>query len=502
MEERDEKVRVKMFLYIIGSKGREIFETLHFEKARDERTLQDVMNAFEEHCNPKKNETVERYKFFTRFQEEGESIEKFVTDFKLLAATCNSGTLHDSLIRGRIICEIRNSTLREELLKVVNLDLDKCLRACRVSELSKERNKAIEATESINAVQKPKHESKPKKKRKIKCTYCGTKHERRKYPAYGKECTICDKLNHHASVCKTKQTGSTSHLKYVDDNDEDLSDYDDILKVDLEPALEVNSIVANKFPKRLYATIDVGKKPVRFQLDGGASCNVISEETLKNCLGPVKLEQTKRVLSMYNQTTLKPFGRCTLELHNRKSDKSYCTKFVVLKEQSTPLLGSETIQQMDLIQVRFKNILSLVASPHKETLTKEKIADQFPDVFQGTGKLSEPYHLQIDPSAKPVVHPPRKVPLALKTALKEELDRLECLQILTPVSEPTPWMSSMVIVKKPNGNIRVCLDPKNLNKVLKRSHYPMPTIDDILPVLSRAKVFSEFDVKMGSGTLS
>ena len=65
MEERDEKVRVKMFLYIIGSKGREIFETLHFEKARDERTLQDVMNAFEEHWNLKKNETVERYKFFT-----------------------------------------------------------------------------------------------------------------------------------------------------------------------------------------------------------------------------------------------------------------------------------------------------------------------------------------------------------------------------------------------------------------------------------------------------
>ena len=149
--------------------------------------------------------------------------------------------------------------------------------------------------------------------------------------------------------------------------------------------------------------------------------------------------------------------------------------------------------------MRLENILSLMASPHKEPFTKEKLPDQFPDVFQGTGK---PYRLQIDPSAKPVVHPPRKVPLALKTALKEELDRLECLQILTPVSEPTPWMSSMVILKKPNGNIRVCLDPKNLNKVLKRSHYPMPTIDDILPVLSRAKVFSEFDVKMGSGTLS
>ena len=104
MEGRDEKVKVKMFVYVTGSKGREIYETLHFDKARDERTLQDVMNAFEEHWNLTKNETVQRYKFFTWIQEEGESIEKFVTDLKLLAATCNFGTLHDSPIRIRIIC--------------------------------------------------------------------------------------------------------------------------------------------------------------------------------------------------------------------------------------------------------------------------------------------------------------------------------------------------------------------------------------------------------------
>ena len=58
------------------------------------------------------------------------------------------------------------------------------------------------------------------------------------------------------------------------------------------------------------------------------------------------------------------------------------------------------------------------------------------------------------------------MPLALKTALEEELDRLESLQILTPVPEPMPWVSSMVIVKESNGNIIVCLDPKDLNKVL------------------------------------
>lgn len=64
MHKRDEKGKVKMLLYNIGTKGRQVYETLHFQKNRDDRTLQDVMNAFDEHCNPKKNETVERYKLY------------------------------------------------------------------------------------------------------------------------------------------------------------------------------------------------------------------------------------------------------------------------------------------------------------------------------------------------------------------------------------------------------------------------------------------------------
>lgn len=132
---------------------------------------------------------------------------------------------------------------------------------------------------------------------------------------------------------------------------------------------------------------------------------------------------------------------------------------------------------MDLIQVRFKNILLPTSRPHKEPLRIDQPIYQFQNVFQGTGKLSEPYHLHINPNAKPVVHPTRKVPLPHKTALKEELDRLESLQIVTHVSEPTPWVSSMVIVKKPNGNIEVCLDPKGLNQASRRNHYPTPTTD-------------------------
>ena len=55
----------------------------------------------------------------------------------------------------------------------------------------------------------------------------------------------------------------------------------------------------------------------------------------------------------------------------------------------------------------------------------------------------------------------------------------------------------MVTAKKPNGDIRICIDPKDLNKALQRGHYPIPTIDDVLPQLNNAKVFSTVDLKCG-----
>lgn len=54
----------------------------------------------------------------------------------------------------------------------------------------------------------------------------------------------------------------------------------------------------------------------------------------------------------------------------------------------------------------------------------------------------------------------------------------------------------MLIVKKP-GTLRICVDLKDLNKATKRSHYIMPTLEDILPNLADAKVFSVLDAREG-----
>uniref|UniRef100_UPI00398E4F2B uncharacterized protein n=1 Tax=Pristiophorus japonicus TaxID=55135 RepID=UPI00398E4F2B len=88
----------------------------------------------------------------------------------------------------------------------------------------------------------------------------------------------------------------------------------------------------------------------------------------------------------------------------------------------------------------------------------------YPDVFQGLGHMPGTVHLELNESATPAVMPPRRVPIAIKQTLKEELDRLEERQIITKVVEPTDWISSLVTVQKPNGKIRM---EKQIQKIYK-----------------------------------
>ncbi|VDI61501.1 Hypothetical predicted protein [Mytilus galloprovincialis] len=151
---------------------------------------------------------------------------------------------------------------------------------------------------------------------------------------------------------------------------------------------------------------------------------------------------------------------------------------------------------MNLVTVNYENIKAVRQGALSKPLSKETVMKEYADIFEGTGKLQGKYHLELDNTANPVVHPPRKVPVAIKEKLKSELERLTKLEIIKPVSTPTPWVSSLVTVVKPD-KLRICIDPKHLNQQLKRSHYPLPTIDDLLPELSRAKVFSVVDAKNG-----
>lgn len=505
MPDATENVSVKLFYYLIGEAGRELCETLMSDGTSARRKLSDLITAFDEHCNPKVNETVERYRFFTRNQGQKEGIDSYVTDLKVLASTCNFGEIKDSLIRDRIVCAGNDAGLKERLLREDKLTLEKCLHMCRATELSRENSKTLSGN-SVEEVHMMK-QTEGQELDTVSCKFCGMTHERSKAkcPAYGKSCKKCGKENHFAVKCKSKLEKEkkydkrTRKVHQMTDQDSE-EEYEDVMSITTRGRQTTEDRNDKAKHSQLFAGMLVGRKLVRFQIDCGATCNVIPI----NLLNPdTKLGSTKKVLVMYNKSKLHPLGKCKVKVRNPRNHKLYQLEFVVVEEDcKLPLLGRKASEAMKLIKVEYENILAIDSivmdetTPEKE-LTMEQIKREYGDVFTGEGCLDGEYRIEIDKRVEPVKLPKRRVPVAMMTSLKGELRELQEREIITPVEKSTDWISSLVTVQKPNGKTRVCIDPRPLNKALKRSHFPLPTIEDVLPDLSRAKVFTVCDVKHG-----
>ena len=111
--------------------------------------------------------------------------------------------------------------------------------------------------------------------------------------------------------------------------------------------------------------------------------------------------------------------------------------------------------------------------------------------------LEGTYHISFDSTHVPEQHIPRRIPVAIREQLKNTLEDLTKQGIVEPVTEPAPWISSMVVVTKKNGTLRICIDPKDLNKAIRQEHYPLPTIEGVATRLHGAKVFTSLDVRSG-----
>ena len=80
--------------------------------------------------------------------------------------------------------------------------------------------------------------------------------------------------------------------------------------------------------------------------------------------------------------------------------------------------------------------------------------------------------------------------------LIEALDELEINGVISAVEEATDWVNNLVIVEKPYGNVRLCLDPRELNRAIKRQHFQIPILSDITAKLNGKTIFSIIDEKM------
>lgn len=466
---RTKEAKAALLLSIAGDEALEVFNNFKFEAGEDSGDYETLVRKFEQYCIKEQNEVHERYMFRIRQQSLGEPFENFLRDLKKQARQCNFQDLFESMVRDQIVFGINNDKLREKLLREKDLTLQKTEHVCKAAEAAAlQREVWAKSEESVDWVA---GSSRPGSSRtqakKYRCRQCNWLHGPTSCPAYGKSCRLCNKKNHFAACCRNNPQ--------VAEVNDDAADFD---------VLSVNACdVRNQ--RDWIVNAKVGNQQVCLKIDTGAQANLLPHSIYRKVRRSGPLTPTSSMLRAYNGGTIPHYGTTTQDvvLDNRKEK----IKFFVVEHGRPAILGLQASEKLGIV----------TRSVYDVTADKEPLVSQFQNIFQGMGCVKQEYKMVLCPNAVPVVQPARRVPLALREPLRLELQRMESAGIIQRENGPTDWVSPLVIVKKKNGNLRLCMDPRRINECLKREHYQLPRREDIEGELADAQFFSSLDANAG-----
>ena len=200
---------------------------------------------------------------------------------------------------------------------------------------------------------------------------------------------------------------------------------------------------------------------------------------------------TKQVnpVQVHQEPSCKALLECCMHVHQLTVQVCKPGESLALRKVKHPLNGRTSVNRLPLM--------------------KQDILSQYSGCYEGIGHFpGGPYKFHLKPEHKPAQHAPRKVPIHLKAAFKEEIESLVKQGILEEVKEHTDWVNSYVIVEKDTGNhhspnctvkkkLRICLDSRDLNEALGRKPYHTRSVDEITAKLQGMTVFTIVDFKKG-----
>ncbi|XP_049275515.1 uncharacterized protein LOC119372299 isoform X3 [Rhipicephalus sanguineus] len=467
-KQRSVSSKTALLLSVAGEDAIEIFNTLNFTEGEDKADYATVIKKFDEYFTLQTNEVHERYVFRKRVQSQGEPFEHFLRDLKKQARACNFGALLDSMVRDQIVYGTNDDRVREKLLRDCELTLQKAEHVCKAAETSALRQETWEqGQKQVDAVRNAGPNPKTAQVKMYKCSKCGRTHQPGNCPAFGRTCRKCQKRNHFAICCR-----SSALVGEIQDHEDDFS----VLEVSARGVISQRDWTVR---------MTVNNVSVELKVDTGSQANLLPVGIYNKMHPSPEMKQSSVVLHSYGGDTIKHLGVVCTEV--TLGDRAIPLDFFVVRKGRQAILGLQATERLGL--------LSRVHSVSKDGC--EEIVKDFRHLFTGTGCVKKVYHMVLQDNTVPVIQPVRRVPLALTEPLRDELDRMEHAGIITRVTEPTDWVSPLVIVRKKNGKIRLCIDPRKINECIKREHYMMPRREDIEAELAGATVFSRLDTNSG-----
>ena len=309
------------------------------------------------------------------------------------------------------------------------------------------------------------------------CHLCGSQHERRSCPAYGKNCGHCQKPNHFAKVCQSKRNGFPPVQKAVHNTEENVTDEIQVLNIcSLNTRIQVK-----KKPRRWYVNIPLNTTSIWFKVDTGADCNTLKKEDYDQIVPKPQLLPTNVALRPYmSKQLIFPLGKIIIQ-HNETQSFDYYV--LPAGKKIDNLLCFETCEDLGLIK-----------ATHEISVFEAN-----KDLFTGLGKIPGKISLDLDPTVKPVIARCRCFAKSILPRLKNALNTMEKIDVIEKVIKPTPWVSNILAIEKNNAkrDLRVCLDPKALNEAIRIPKYTIPKSEELVAELTGKRIFTVLDMSSG-----
>lgn len=532
----------KKWHYILlsaGQRGHELWKTWSLTDAQ-RANPEVVFKKFEDHLVGTVNKWVMRLELSNMQQADGESIDDFVCRLRAKASQCKfaDDASRDEMITFQLIKGVKWAEEKKALIKKGNgLKLDAAIESARCYQAALQNTNSFTKSASDCTVSVNKVNSRDRQSKLIRnCYYCGRDHPRRQCPAYGTTCESCGEQNHWRSQCeiatqhhkrghsrqRKPQAVSKSqaapknacaqgkrkgkqNVRHVSDNCDSEADDESLC---IQSIVKVRQISNEQLQAKLH--VHHSKAKLITQIDTGAEANILPKRCFNKLYPdghqPILDPKPSSTLANYDGTRIYHHGMLTLSCSANAKDW-YDIDFFVCDSQGPIILGLKDSRRLELINPGpfAKTTVSVVCNADNSHVKRQRIMDSqdliamYPDRFSGLGRFPREVKLELKDDTVPVVHAPRRCPVHLKDDIEKALAKMEAAGVIKkiPSGQPTEWLSSLAYARKPNGKLRVCLDPRDLNVNLKRTYHRAMTVEEITHKLSGARYLSKLDAKDG-----
>lgn len=523
-ETNDER-KVRIVMNQIGDSAAIKIMKASAPKIFSDFTFDELIKLCKSLFSAQRNTIVEHFRFNQRQQKQGESLTDYAIELQAMAGHCDFGVFYDTALRDRFVAGLLNNETKKVLLQM-NSDTKfaAMVEAAKREELvqaASNRMQIAGSSGSVNKVSFGNSGAKGKMRGRSKSRGRGQfSHNFQQNPTHAKgssdrkhavRCHRCHMLGHYARDCQAAHPARGQNRPNVNAvNEESFEEQVGNIEVDTDDWQTKSSVALGEHNEENGVHVlkfRVNGAKISFEVDTGTKFTVICESDYEKHFPNLKLHDCNLPLRVVSGEKLQVRGKILINLKIRGAPK--LLEIVVLKTKSNfmPLLGREWL---NVLCPSWRKALTVNAiatqgncddenfmAQFREKMCRE-LKENFGEVFDGD--MSKPIRgivvdIRMKDNVSGFVHKAYTVPHSLKVQVEAEIDKSEKSGVIKRV-EYVAWASPMVTVKKPNGDIRCCLDgSKTINRYIETNHYPIPIIDDLLANKSEANWFSVLDLK-------